>query len=440
MNDTVTPNSTSMQRRAALAGFAASTIELYDFLLYSTMAALVFNEVFFPTYSSGAGLLASFATLAVGFLARPLGSILLGRLGDRIGRQRTLVFSLSLMAAASLGIGVLPTYEQIGVFAPLLLVIFRMLQGLALGGEWAGAALTLVEHAKPGRRYMMGSIVQMGAFGIVLATLATSISSSISGDNFLTWGWRLPFLFSIVLFGLTYWIRRQITDSAEFVKAKSVATTKPSLGSILRNHWRPIALGTGVAAAGNVVYYTISTFGLSYAVNDGGLPRTSVLNALMIASVIYTACIGGAGWFADKFGPRAVLLTGITAAVVISTFFFTLLDQGSVVIVGIAFTLYLALAHAPIQAPQAGVFSDQFPPLARYTGVALTQALPTTIIGGTAPFVAQLLMNTTGSTWAITGYIVVVSVVAFACTFALTRASKWKSVKAEASNPTTHAR
>ncbi|MBY8862339.1 MHS family MFS transporter [Nocardia sp. CA2R105] len=429
------------QRRAAVAGFAASTIELYDFLLYSTMAALVFNHVFFPAYSSGTGVLASFATLAVGFLARPLGSVLLGRLGDRIGRRRTLAISLSLMAVSSVGIGVLPTYKTIGFAAPVLLVLFRLIQGLALGGEWAGAALTLVEHARPGRRHLMGSVVQMGAFGIVLSTLATSLSSTISGPDFLVWGWRLPFLFSVVLFGLTFWIRSRIDDSPEYTAAKKAASSSSiGLRTVLRTHWRPIALATGLAAVGNVVYYTISTFGLSFATTQGGMDRSAVLDALLVASVIYTACIGLAGWLADRWGPRPVFLVGVVSCAVISLFFFDLLMRGSVLLVGVAFTIYLCFAHATVQAPQAAVFVAQFPPLSRYTGVALSQALPTTLIGGTAPFIAQLLMNTTGSTWSISAYIVAVSAVAFGCAIALTRrsgATGWasESVAAPVSEP-----
>lgn len=410
------------QRRLIFAGLASSTIEYYDFILYGTMASLVFNKLFFPAYDPAAGTLAAFATFAFGFIARPIGSIVLGRLGDRVGRKRTLMLSLVLMGVATVGVGLLPTYGTIGVAAPVLLIVLRFLQGFALGGEWAGAALVLVEHARPDRKNLMGSVVQMGSLGLVLSTFVTAMTSQLTGTAFMEWGWRIPFLLSTVMFLLTFWIRRRINDSPEYTESKARATKadQPGLIATLKAYWKPILLATGVTGAGSVVYYTISTYGISYATTALGIDRTEVLNALTIAALIYTFVIPLAGWLADKTGARTVLLIGLGSAIVLAFPFFAIFGTG---IVGIFFglTVYLSLAHAFIQAPQATVYSDHFPPLVRYTGLALSQALPTTLIAGTAPFVAQYLLGATGSNTAVCAYIIALSVIAVFCALALTR-------------------
>lgn len=409
------------QRRLIIAGISTSTIEYYDFLLYGTMAALVFNKVFFPSFSSAAGTLAAFATFAFGFIARPIGSLLFGRMGDRLGRKRTLMISLTLMGFSTLAIGLMPTYATIGIAAPLLLVAMRFLQGLSLGGEWAGASLVLVENAKPGRENLMASMVQIGSLGLVLSSLATTLASKFTGEHFLTWGWRLPFLLGFVMFLFTFWIRRNIEDSVEYTDAKAQASeeTHLSLFRTLAAYWKPIVLGFFVTGGGVVVYFTITTYGISYSTTTLGYNRTSVLDALTLAAIVYSLAIPLAGWCADKWSPRGVLVTGFVFGILLSFPFFWLLDLGVVgVFLGLA--MYLALSHALIQAPQAVVYGSQFPPLARYTGTALSHALPTAVVGGTAPVIAQALLNATGSNLALSAYIFVMASLGAGAAYLLT--------------------
>jgi len=409
------------QRRLIIAGISTSTIEYYDFLLYGTMAALVFNKVFFPSFSSAAGTLAAFATFAFGFIARPIGSLVFGRMGDRIGRKRTLMVSLSLMGFSTLAIGVMPTYEMIGIAAPLLLVAMRFLQGLSLGGEWAGASLVLIENSKPGRENFMASMVQIGSLGLVLSSLATTLASKFTGEHFITWGWRLPFLLGFVMFLFTFWIRRNIEDSAEYTEAKGQTSPEAqlSLAKTLTSYWRPIVLGFFLTGGGVVVYFTITTYGIAYATTSLGYNRTSVLDALTLAALVYSVAIPVSGWCADRWSPRIVLVTGFVFGVLLSFPFFWLLGLGVIgVFVGLA--MYLALSHALIQAPQAVVYGRQFPPLARYTGTALSHALPTAVVGGTAPVVAQALLNATGSNLALSIYIFVMASLGAGAAYLLT--------------------
>lgn len=429
------------QRRLVIAGLSTSTIELYDFMLYGTMAALVFNKVFFPAYDPATGTLAAFATFAVGFIARPIGSVVLGRLGDRIGRKPTLMLTLWMMGGATVGIGLLPTYESVGLLAPTLLVLLRFLQGFALGGEVAGVALLLVEHAKPSRRNLMGSIVHMGALGLVLSSVITALVSQWSGDGFLVWGWRIPFVVSIVLFGLSFWIRRRISDSPDFVeskaesivesKAETTTSERMNLASTFRAYWLPVLLGTGITGAGGVVYYTVFTFSVGYATGDLGYNRNEVLNGLIAAAILYTVALPLAGWIADKTSPRRVLLFGLGFSFVFAFPFFMIFNVGTGGVF-LAMALYLSFTMAPVNAPQFALYAGQFPPLARYTGAALTQAIPAAAIAGTAPFVAQFLLGVTGSNIAMAGYIVVLSVIGMICAWILTgRKSHLPSGKAQ---------
>lgn len=413
------------QRRLIIAGISTSTIEYYDFLLYGTMAALVFNKVFFPSFSSAAGTLASFATFAFGFIARPIGSLVFGRMGDRVGRKRTLMISLTVMGFSTLAIGLMPTYEMIGVAAPLMLVTLRFLQGLSLGGEWAGASLVLIENAKPGRENFMASMVQIGSLGLVLSSLATTLASKFTGEHFITWGWRLPFLLSFLMFLFTFWIRRNIEDGAEYTEAKAEASEERrlSLGQTLASYWKPIIMGFFVTGGGVVVYFTITTYGIAYATGTLGYNRTSVLDALTLAALVYSIAIPVAGWCADRWSPRGVLLTGFAFAVLLSFPFFWLLDLG---VVGVFFGLamYLALSHALIQAPQAVVYGRQFPPLVRFTGTALSHALPTAVVGGTAPVIAQALLNVTGSNLALSIYVLVMALLGAGAAIGLTQSGR----------------
>lgn len=404
--------------RILFASFAGTTLEFYDFFIYGTMAALVFKQLFFPGYSELSGTLAAFATFAVGFVARPLGSVLFGYWGDKLGRRTTLILSLAMMGGSTVGIGLVPSFESIGVFAPILLTALRVMQGLALGGEWGGAALMLVENAPPGRKGVMGSVVQMGApGGLILATGITSLSVMLSGDQFLVWGWRLPFVASLVLLGVAYWIRHGIDESPEFQEMRQSAKALPRapISTVLRENWKDLIKAFGMAAPGNAVFFIVSTYTLSYATSRLGMDRAALLNVLMLAAAIYLFTIPMFGWLADKTSPAAVIAFGCAATIAFSYFYFVLLNAATVMSTFLAMVVALALIHAAIQAPQAALFASRYDVSVRYTGVALSQAIPTTIVGGTVPFLATLFFAWTGNTTLISAYVAILGAAGLLC-------------------------
>jgi len=399
---------TASSLRIMSASFVGTTLEFYDFFIYGTMAALVFKQLFFPGYSNLAGTLAAFGTFAVGFIARPLGSVFFGFMGDRLGRRATLVLSLCLMGGSTVAIGLLPSFATAGIMAPILLVVIRLVQGLALGGEWGGAALLLVESAPAHRKSLMGSIVQMGApAGLLLATGVTAVSSAFAGDHFATWGWRIPFLFSAILLAVAFWIRHGVAETPEFVamQAHDIDPPRMPLRTVFRERGKALLLAFCLASPGNVIFTLVSAYTLSYTTVTLGMPRAPVLTALMAASLIYLFTIPLFGALADRIGQRKVIGFGCFAALLFAFFYFQALDSRSVYRVFFAMTGALAIVHAALQAPQAGLFASWFRVEQRYTGVALAQAIPTTVIGGTAPLLATYFMASTGNTIAISAYV-----------------------------------
>lgn len=425
-NEHITRRRVSSSLRVTLASFVGTTLEFYDFFIYGTMAALVFKQLFFPGYSTFAGTLASFATFTVGFVARPLGSVLFGYLGDRFGRRGTLVVSLGMMGGSTVAIGLLPGYQSAGLAAPASLVAIRLIQGLALGGEWGGAALLLVESAAPHRKSLMGSVVQMGApAGLLLATGVTALSSVFAGEHFLEWGWRIPFLFSAVLLGVAFWIRSGVAETPEFLamhERQNALPRVPIMG-VLRHRLKDLGVAFGLASPGNAVFFLVSTYTLSYTTSNLGMPRAQVLYALMLASVVYLFAIPFFGWLADRVGQRIVVGFGCMMTVIFACFYFKALDSGSIVLVFLSMCGALSLGHAALQAPQASLFSSWFPVEQRYTGVALAQAIPTTVVGGTVPLIATMLAASTGGTYLIGVYVGALAILGLICAFASGRSA-----------------
>lgn len=424
MSPTGSTSSTRPQLRTAAAGFAGTTLEYYDFFVYGTAAALVFGKLFFPGYSPLAGLLASFATFAVGFLARPLGAVIFGRIGDRIGRKRTLIYALTLMGTATVLIGCLPTFAQVGWLAPLLLVLLRFLQGISIGGEWGGAALMLVEHAPAKRRGLYGSVVYMGApGGLLLATLAINISDHISGDAFLTWGWRLPFLVSSVLFIISMIIRLGLEETPVFTAMdKNKVVVKSPFRDLIRNQWREILLVAGVVFPGAILFYIVSTYAVAYGTSESaGMTRESLLNATLAASAIYLIAIPIFGFLSDITSRKAVLLFGCGVAIPSTFLLFHAIDSGSFVAVFAAMTVCLAVVHAALVAPQAALFASRFDARIRFSGVAFSHSLSASIAGGTAPFIATLFFAWTGSSVLICVWVSAWAVVGGICAIVLCR-------------------
>ncbi len=301
-------------RKVVVASFIGTTIEWYDFFIYTTAAALIFPQLFFPSFEPLAGTLASFATYAVGFLARPLGGVIFGHYGDKIGRKAMLVTTLLIMGIATFLVGLLPTYETIGIWAPILLVVLRLLQGLGLGGEWGGAVLMAVEHSPDDKRGLNGSWPQMGVpAGLVLGTGAFAAVSAISGDAFVTWGWRVPFLLSILLIALGLYIRLAIYESPAFSRVRESGTeARMPIVDVFRTYPKNVLLVVGSRIGIDVVFYIFAVYMLTYVTTNLGLPRNLGLIAVSIAALIEIFTIPAFASLSDKVGRRPVLMAGAT--------------------------------------------------------------------------------------------------------------------------------
>ncbi|HUQ55041.1 MFS transporter [Lentzea sp.] len=408
---------TTQLRRAVASSFLGSVIEYYDFLLYATASAIVFNKVFFSSLDPLVGTIASFGTFATGYLARPLGGVLFGHFGDLLGRKRMLVLTMSLMGVASFLIGLLPIYTQVGWLAPAGLVLLRVLQGVAVGGEWGGAVLMSAEHATS-RRGLWASFTNAGApFGMVLSTLALSTTSALMSEQaFLSWGWRVPFLLSLVLLGVGLFVRLKVEETPVF-QAERKRTSAPLL-DVLRNHPRTLLLAIGVGLAAFVAQSTLTTFLLAYGVQTG-IGRQTVLNAVTISSAC--AVIGIIGWSAtsDRFGRRPVVLAGAVLMAAYGFVLFPLVDNGFVVI---ALVLGQAAIHPMMYGPLAALYSELFRTGSRYTGASLGYQLAG-LGAGLAPLLFAQVQRTAG-TGAIPFILAAFCVLTVVCTLLLHETSR----------------
>lgn len=394
--------------QAALASLVGTVVEWYDFFIYSTAAALVFGHLFFPKASPTAGLMASFATFAVGYLARPLGGVIFGHFGDRIGRKKTLVITLSMMGGATFLIGVLPTYNSIGVWAPALLVVLRFIQGLGLGGEWGGAVLLAVEHAPPGKRGLNGSFPQVGApIGLLLATGTYAVLGFLPEEQFVAWGWRLPFLFSVVLIVVGLLIRTRIAETPSFERVKQEDTVaRMPIAEVLRTQKKEVLQALGMRWAENISFYIFATLLISYATTGVGFSRTTALVAVTIAGAF---CIVALPFFAalsDRVGRRKVYMAGAIGVAVVVFPFFWLVQTGNTALLYFAAVL-MATPWAAMYGPQAGFFAEMFSARHRYSGMSLGSQLASTFAGGPTPLIATALMAAaSGSPWPVCVYVI----------------------------------
>ena len=401
--DLKVPSLNSPQMRRILASsFIGSAIEFYDFILYATAASLVFNKVFFVNLTPGVALLASFATLAVGYLARPLGGILFGHFGDKVGRKGVLITSMVLMGGASTIIGLLPPTAQVGMIAPIALILLRIVQGLAVGGEWGGAMLMALEHAPKERRGFAASFANMGGpAGAVLATLAVSAVSLLPDDQFLSWGWRIPFIASIALVGIGLVIRLKVAESPLFLALEDQAAEKKTpIMEVLTKYPRSVIRGTLVGMSSYTVQGLMTVWAISYVVEDMGMDRTAVLNIKAIGATLTVVGIWFAARYSDKLGRRPVMMVGIVVGAVMALPIMWMLQLGELWLFAIALFVANGIIQASIFGPFGAFTAELFPTRIRYTGASLVYQLSSTVGAGFTPMIVTgLVILGGGSLW-----------------------------------------
>jgi len=381
--------------KVLVASLVGSSVEWYDFFLYGTVSSLVFSRLFFPSFDPATGLLLSYASFAIPFFIRPLGGVFFSHIGDRFGRKNTLVATLSLMGGATFCIGLLPGYATLGIWAPVLLVLLRMVQGLGIGGEWGGALLLAVEYAPPKLRGLYGSVPQMGVtIGLLLGTLSMSLMTLLPEDQFLAWGWRIPFLLSAFLVVLGLMIRRGIGETPVFREARSQGRiARVPLFDTLRYQWKSVLVAVGAKVVETAPFYIFSTFIISYGTINLGFDKARVLNAVSAATLVATILIPLMGWLSDRVGRKTLYFAGTAAIIAFSFPYFQLLAFRSVGWLNVATIIGLGILWAPITAVLGTLFSEIFRTGVRYTGVTLGYQMGAALAGGTAPLVATALLQ-----------------------------------------------
>ncbi|WP_345214640.1 MFS transporter [Georgenia halophila] len=429
-----------MRRRVVRASFIGTAIEWYDFYLYGTASALIFNRLFFPEFDPAVGTIAAFGTFAAGFLARPIGGIVFGHFGDRLGRKKMLIWSLLGMGIATFLIGLLPTYDQIGVAAPALLILLRLLQGFAVGGEWGGAVLMSVEHAEKGRRGLAGSWTQTGSpAGLVLSTVVFGLVSLLPDEQFTSWGWRLPFLFSAVLVVVGLFIRLRVIESPAFTAVEN-AGKKSSLPLLdaLRRHPLNIVLAIATCLAPFVNFYLFATFLLTYATTNLNIERAVALTIVAIAGAVEIVTTPLAAALSDRLGRRRVFLSGAVLLALYAYPFFLINEAAQdPVILGITCVVGLSLIHPLMYGPLATLFAELFSPEVRYSGASLGYQIGGILGGGFAPLILTSLLATgAGAAVAIPPYIILVSVLTFIAVWFATRPGRrWEDDDVSTTTP-----
>ncbi len=404
--------------RIAVASMIGTAIEFYDFYIYGTAAALIFGPLFFPTFSPTAGTLAAFATFAAGFVARPIGAILFGHWGDRIGRKNMLIASLLLMGISTVAIGLIPSYNSVGVLAPALLVTCRFLQGIGLGGEWGGAVLLATEYAPEGKRGLYSSFPQLGpAIGFIAANgLFLVMGATMSRSSFNSWGWRIPFLLSSILVAVGYVIRIGIAETPVFKAAAANAENRPKIPflELLRRQPVVLALSTVSFILAHTIFYTVTTFALAYGTATLKLSREPLLICTMIAALTLGIATPVLAVYSDRIGRRKVCLAATIAAVVWAFPLFAMINSLNYVLIAVGMSVGLAI-FAGIYAPMGAYLPELFETRYRYSGAAFAYSASGIVGGGVSPLLATAWVANTGSSWPVSTYLAVIAALSFVC-------------------------
>jgi metabolite-proton symporter len=410
-------------RRVVAASFFGTAMETYDLYLYGTASAMIFSHLYFPNFDPGVALLLSMSTFAVSFVARPLGAVVFGHFGDRVGRKNTLYITLLMMGLATVAVGLLPTYETIGFAAPAILVVLRFLQGFGFGGEYSGAVLMITEHAPPEKRGFYAGLNNIGpAVGFISSTGIILVTTAVmSEDSFLAWGWRVPFLLSAILVGVGLYLRRSIAESPVFTQAakQSGDVRKPApLVGVFRHYPRELLLSSGAMMLIFAMFYLFSVHSLSYGTEVLGLDRTVLLVLVIIAMVVNGLAIPVFSALSDRIGRRATCLLGTLLAAAWAFPYYWLFDSANPVLIGLAFCVQMAL-YGMIYGPVAAYAGELFGAGVRYTGMAISYNVAGILGAAPAPLIATVLLDSTGGSWSISLYVVVLAAISFLCLLAL---------------------
>ncbi|MFB8120750.1 MFS transporter [Streptomyces sp. NPDC055962] len=426
MTDRTTPSTSPSPYRSAFAALAGTSIEWYDFYAFATAAALVFDDVFFPAdMPTSLRTIASFATFAVGFLLRPLGGIVFGHIGDRVGRKKTLVITLLMMGVASFTIGLLPTYGQVGALAPVLLITLRLVQGIAIGGEWGGAVLIAVENAPKGRATFFGSFAQLGSsVGALLSTGAFSLMNLFGSEAFHSWGWRVPFLASSVLVVIGLVVRTKLEDTPVMEDIHAEQSRKPGTSrlpvtEVLQKDWKTVLVGVFALATATGGYYVVTSYLLSYGTDELHLSESMLLNGLSLAAFLELVVTPFLALLGDRVGAHRVVVAGLAGVVLLSLPQFMVMGTGSVVLIYLTM-LAMRLVMSALYGPIAAILADGFAPHVRYTGISLSYQVCNMVFAGFAPVTAVWLSSLAGGAyWPPAVALMAVSVIGIWCTLRL---------------------
>ena len=407
-------------RRVVWSSVLGTAVEWYDFLLYQTAAAFLLNKLFFPSFSPAAGTIAAFGSSAVGFAARPLGGVIFGHFGDRVGRKAMLALTILIMGLGTFLIGCLPTYRQIGVVAPVILVVLRLLQGVGMGGEWGGAVLMVIESVPNDRRGFYGSLVQLGLpIGVIASTGVLALASRLPEAELLAWGWRVPFLLSAILVGVGLFIRLRLSETPAFrqVQARHEVAKVPLL-EIFTKHRRAFLIAVGLKVSEISYFYVATTFSIVYITGTLGMPKSVVLNGILVAAVIEIFTIPMFGWLSDCYGRKPLYIAGIIFSILFAFPMFWLFNSRDPAIVAITIAVAASFGQGIMFGPEATWVAELFSSRLRYSGASLGFQVGAALSGSLTPMVAAVLLAWNGATWPISLYLIVLAVFTLAATLA----------------------